>query len=135
MRKFILTIGVLLFCINSISQDIQHEVTVTLKLVQVFVTDKQGNPVRGLKVDDFSLFVDGDQETITDFETHFTPSVQIESPEESSPQVPPEQEKKFQRKYFLICSKIASSKSFNYKTSSGTCIISSLYNIITFQVF
>ena len=102
MKKFILIIGVLLFCINSISQDILHEVTVTLKLVHVFVTDKDGNPVRGLKADDFSLFVDGKQETITDFETHFTSSEQFEVSEDSAPQVPPEHDMKFQRTFFLV---------------------------------
>ena len=102
MKKFILIIGVLLFSINSISHDIQHEVTVTLKLVQVFVTDKDGNPVRGLKADDFSLFVDGKQETITDFEAHFTPSAQTSVTEESAPQILPEHEAKLQRTFFLI---------------------------------
>ena len=61
VKKFIPIIGVLLFCTNSTSQDIQHEVTVTLKLIQVFVTDKDGMPFKGLNADDFSLFVDGKQ--------------------------------------------------------------------------
>jgi len=34
-------------------EELQHEVTVTLKLIQVFVTDKKGNPVKDLTKEDF----------------------------------------------------------------------------------
>lgn len=49
---------------------IQHEVTVTLKLVQVYVTDKKGNPVLDLEKDDFRLFDNGKRQVITEFEKH-----------------------------------------------------------------
>jgi len=35
---------------------LKHEVKVTLKLVQVYVTDKKGNPVLDLTKDDILLF-------------------------------------------------------------------------------
>jgi VWFA-related protein len=102
MKRFMPIIGFILLCMNTTPQNFQHEVTVTLRLVQVFVTDKDGNPVRGLKADDLSLFVDGNQIEITDFETHFTSSEQFEVSDDSAPRVPHEKEKKFRRKYFLI---------------------------------
>jgi hypothetical protein len=36
---------------------LQHEVKVTLKLVQVYVTDKKGNPVVDLTKDDFLVLM------------------------------------------------------------------------------
>ena len=52
-------------------QSDQHEVTVTLKLIQVYVTDNEGNPVRDLSKQDFVLYDNGEQKTITEFEKHF----------------------------------------------------------------
>jgi VWFA-related protein len=48
----------------------QYEVVVTLKLVQVHVTDREGNPVTDLTKDDFILYDNGKPQTITDFEKH-----------------------------------------------------------------
>ena len=48
----------------------QHEVTVTLKLIQVFVTDRKGNPVTDLEKSDFILYDNGKLKTITDFEKY-----------------------------------------------------------------
>ena len=48
-----------------------HEVIVTLKLVQVYVTDKNGNPVTDLTKDDFILYDNRRLQRITDFEKHF----------------------------------------------------------------
>jgi len=45
-------------------------VTVTLKLIQVFVTDGKGNPVTDLTQADFILYDNGRLKTITDFEKH-----------------------------------------------------------------
>lgn len=44
--------------------------TVTLKLIQVYVTDKKGNPIRNLKKDDFILTDDGKEQKLTEFEEH-----------------------------------------------------------------
>lgn len=51
-------------------QEFQYQVTVILKLVQVYVTDNRGNPVTDLTRDDFVLHDSGKLQTITDFEKH-----------------------------------------------------------------
>jgi len=90
---------------------LQHEVSVTLKLVQVFVTDKQGRPVKDLNKSDFEIFDNGTPKTITDFEKHFlaVAGKKPEPPEErevaglqkttvpAAPQLP-----KLNRKFFFI---------------------------------
>ena len=64
---------------------IQHEVTTTLKLVQVYVTDRAGKPIRDLTKQDFSLSVDGKPVAITDFECHgFKAPTSETSPSSSS---------------------------------------------------
>src|SRR5512137_1379923 len=49
---------------------LQHEVTVTLKLIQVFVTGPDGKPALDLSKSDFILADNGKPQTITDFESH-----------------------------------------------------------------
>jgi VWFA-related protein len=49
---------------------LQHEVTVSLKLIQVFVTDATGKPALDLEKSDFVLYDNGMPQTITDFEKH-----------------------------------------------------------------
>ena len=49
---------------------LQHEVTVTLKLIQVFVTGADGKPALDLTKTDFVLTDNGKSQTITDFESH-----------------------------------------------------------------
>jgi VWFA-related protein len=49
---------------------IQNDVTVSLKLVQVYVVGKDGNPVTDLGVQDFELFDSGKAKTLTEFEVH-----------------------------------------------------------------
>ena len=51
-------------------ETLQHEVSVILKLVQVYVTDKDGNPVTDLEKSDFVLYDKGKLQTVTDFERH-----------------------------------------------------------------
>lgn len=51
-------------------EELKHEVTVILKLIQVYVTDKKGNPVTDLEQSDFILYDKGKLQTITDFERH-----------------------------------------------------------------
>jgi len=48
----------------------QHEVSVTLKLVQVYVTDKKGKPVQDLTKKDFIVRDNGREMTLTEFERH-----------------------------------------------------------------
>jgi len=65
---------------KAVQESYQHEVTVTLKLVQVFVADRQGNPALDLDKPDFLLYDNGKLQTITDFERHFlsAPETQLE---------------------------------------------------------
>jgi VWFA-related protein len=49
---------------------IRHQVTVTLKLIQVFVADAAGKPAMDLEKSDFVLYDNGKLQTITDFERH-----------------------------------------------------------------
>jgi VWFA-related protein len=49
---------------------LQHEVTVTLKLIQVFVTGPDGKPALDLARSDFVLTDNGKPQKITDFESH-----------------------------------------------------------------
>jgi VWFA-related protein len=65
----LLTVG-LGTSITSGQDQLRYDVAVSLKLVQVYVTDKAGNTVRDLTVDDFALFDDGKPVYITEFERH-----------------------------------------------------------------
>jgi VWFA-related protein len=51
-------------------QVLQHDVSVTLKLIQVYVTDKDGRPVRDLTKEDFTVFDEGKPVVITEFEKY-----------------------------------------------------------------
>jgi VWFA-related protein len=75
---------------------LRHEVAVTLKLIQVYVTDKNGKPAMDLGRADFRLFDNGQPVTITDFEVYRSeetpprPSVPSGNPEAVAAQpVPP----------------------------------------------
>jgi len=61
---------VLLVLPNKGQQTLQEEVIVTLKLVQVHVMDKEGNPITDLTKDDFILYDNRKLQIITDFEKH-----------------------------------------------------------------
>jgi len=52
------------------TQNPHHDVTVSLKLIQVYVVDKKGNPVPGLTAADFEITDEGKPVSITDFEYH-----------------------------------------------------------------
>lgn len=55
---------------------LQYEVSVTLKLTQVFVAGPDGNPAQNLEKADFVLYDNGKLQKITDLEKHF-----IQTPE------------------------------------------------------
>ena len=57
---------------------LQHEVSVTLKLIQVFVTDGQGKPALDLDRSDFALYDNGVRQTISDFERHVLAAPPVE---------------------------------------------------------
>jgi len=95
---------------NSIAQDakqekkLQYEVHVTLKLVQVYVTDKKGNPVVDLAKDEFSIFDTGKPQEITEFEKHiltFPSSKEEAQPEPAETPGAPAKEL-MPRKFFLL---------------------------------
>ena len=49
---------------------LKYEVSVSLKLIQVYVTDKSGKPVRDLTKDEFTLTDNGRRVVVTEFERH-----------------------------------------------------------------
>src|SRR5512137_374255 len=49
---------------------LKYEVSVTLKLIQVYVTDKDGKPVRDLTKDEFKLTDNGKPVAFSAFERH-----------------------------------------------------------------
>ena len=80
---------------------LQHEVIVALKLIQVYVTDKDGNQVKDLTKDDFILYDNGKLQIITDFEKHFLPKLD-KNVEEAKP-IPPEAPlSRMNRKFFIL---------------------------------
>lgn len=93
---------------NKEQQDLQHEVTVILKLVQVFVVDEEGNPVTDLTIDDFVLYDNKELRKITDFEKHllFQPAEKADErakeAEHPAPEKAPLKSSRMNRKFFLI---------------------------------
>jgi len=90
---------------------LEYEVTVVLKLVQVFVTDNKGKPVMDLSKDDFLVYDNGKLQTITEFERHVLPQPEKLSPPEIKEkerlletEIPPAQEMatRMNRKFFLL---------------------------------
>ena len=83
---------------------LKHEVKVTLKLVQVYVTDRKGNPVLDLKKDDFVVFDEGQRQAVTEFERHvlrLPPEKEPTPPEVVETPVPPAHDM-LSRKFFLF---------------------------------
>ena len=83
------------------SQELRHEVAVTLKLIQVYVTDKKGNPARDLVVFDFILYDNGELQEITDFEKHFLYLPKAE-PEKPRPSQATDVSSVMNRKFFFL---------------------------------
>jgi len=82
-------------------ESLQYEVTVTLKLIQVYVADKKGSPVTDLNKSDFVLYDNGKLKKITDFEKHIL-SLPGKKAEETKPAITPEVPSRMNRKFFLI---------------------------------
>lgn len=55
---------------QALTKPLQHEVSVVLKLIQVYVTDKKGKPVEDLRLEDFAVTDNGQLVVLTDFERH-----------------------------------------------------------------
>ncbi len=82
---------------NEAQSSVQHDVTVTLKLIQVYVSDKDGKPVPDLENSDFAVFDNGKPQKITEFEKHLLAS--HVSPQEPAAPVAPN---RMTRKFFLL---------------------------------
>lgn len=82
-------------------ESLQHEVIVTLKLIQVYVTDKKGSLVTDLNKSDFVLYDNRKLKKITDFEKHIL-SLPGKKAEETKPAITPEVPSRMNRKFFLI---------------------------------
>ncbi len=83
----------------------QHEVTVTLKLVQAYVTDKKGNSILDLKKDDFIIYDNGKSQPVTEFEKHIlsVPSVETDSKSERAQEMESSASRKLlNRRFFLL---------------------------------
>jgi VWFA-related protein len=82
---------------------LQYEVRVTLKLIQVIVTDKKGNPVTDLRKEDFVLTDNGQNMKLTEFEKHVLslPSA-VAPPEERVAATPLPAPRLLNRKFFLL---------------------------------
>ncbi len=83
-------------------RNIQHEVTVTLKLVQVYVHDKRGSPVTDLVRSDFELWDNGRAKQITSFENHTAPPSEAKPREETMSASPKRASPTLNRKFIMI---------------------------------
>lgn len=81
-------------------EELKYEVVVVLKLVQVYVTDKKGNPVTDLEKSDFTLTDSGKLQTVTDFERHiFKPEKEIK---DTRPDLTRKTSPMLNRKFFFL---------------------------------
>ncbi|MCR4409148.1 MAG: VWA domain-containing protein [Candidatus Saccharicenans sp.] len=72
----------------------KHEVTVAVKLVQVYVTDKGGNPAGDLTADDFEIYDNNKPVPVLHFEKHFAEELAAAGTEGPRPAL--------NRKFFLF---------------------------------
>jgi VWFA-related protein len=81
--------------------ELQHDASVTLKLVQVYVTDREGRLIKDLKISDFILYDNDIKQIITDFEKH----ILEEEPREAKKIKPVPSERsvsRMNRKFFIL---------------------------------
>jgi VWFA-related protein len=95
---------------------LQYEVSVTLKLIQVYVTDKSGKPVRDLTRSEFVVTDNGQPVTISAFEKHDLAEAPTSAPErpepEPAPAAAPEESPALSRKFVILFD-------FAFNTMSG----------------
>jgi len=80
---------------------LHHEVSVILKLVQVYVSDRKEKPVTDLTSADFEIFDNGQPQKISHFEKHFLSSPEGQTPE-TEPLASAEIPGRMNRKFFLF---------------------------------
>ena len=83
-------------------EDLKHEVTVTLKLIQVYVMDMEGNPIIDLNKSGFILYDNGKPMEITEFEGHFSLKPKEKFEEERKPSPIQKKPSKMNRKIFFL---------------------------------
>lgn len=83
-------------------EDLKHEVTVTLKLIQVYVMDMEGNPIIDLNKSDFILYDNGKPMEITEFEGHFSLTPKEKFEEERKPFPIQKKPSKMNRKMLIL---------------------------------
>jgi hypothetical protein len=86
---------------------LQHEVSVTLKLIQVYVTDKKGKAIQDLQKSDFLVYDNGQLKDITEFEKHILAGPTAKTgpataTETIIPTAVPPQPQVLRRKFFLF---------------------------------
>lgn len=81
---------------------LQYIVSVTLKLIQVFVADSDGNPAPDLEKADFVLSDNGKLQKITDFEKHFIQAPETVAVEQAVSEAAPAAVPLMKRKYILL---------------------------------
>ncbi len=89
---------------DKVQETLKHEVKVILKLIQVYVTDKKGNPATDLEKSDFLLYDNGKLKTITEFEKHilFLPGEKAEKEKPIKPVRTPKKPPLITRKFLLF---------------------------------
>ena len=81
---------------------LQHEVSVTVRLVQVYVTDKSGTPILDLSKEDFVVTDDGVPVTVTEFERHGSDTAAVPVSPDAGAAPAPEIKGLLSRKYFIF---------------------------------
>jgi VWFA-related protein len=91
---------------ENLPKPLQYEVSVTVKLIQVYVTDKKGKPVMDLVKDDFIVLDNGLPVTVTEFEKHellpAPAAAETASPAERIVPTPAPSPQTINRKFFLF---------------------------------
>ncbi|MEW6456990.1 MAG: VWA domain-containing protein [Acidobacteriota bacterium] len=79
-------------------EKLKYEVKVILKLVEVYVVNKKGEPVKDLKESDFEIYIDGKLKTVAYFERKSLKKEETIQPEDEVKSLKPEE----RRKIFLL---------------------------------
>jgi VWFA-related protein len=85
--------------------DLQYEVSVVLKLIQVFVTDSKGKPVTDLKSEDFEILDNGQEMRISGFDRPLSTASgagEISAREPQAAVVSTAPKPKLPRKFYLV---------------------------------
>jgi len=83
--------------VQDLSKQLRSDVTVTVKLIQAYVTNKDGKPVTDLTAADFDVTDNGKPVPITHFEKHIVGGDRIASSAPAQPEAP-----RLSRKFFLF---------------------------------